>query len=217
MSSARRSGWANGARAMSVEMRMRRRDRRRGRGDGHEVRQVAVLDEVVLAEPHQVEAEPVDEGDLLHRLGVDVGHRVVAAGRAAEVVGHAEAQRGLLVSAHRTSRRSVRRRPGAARRARAEVAGTASRPRPTAAPVAPRPRRACRRRRTCGPSRRARGRRGRARRRRPPRPAPRPRRRSRGRRSTAGTGRSSRTGRRGAWRPAPTRRRRGSGRRRATG
>ena len=52
-SSARRSGWANGASEMSVEIRIRFVIGRRRTGDGHEVRQVAVLDEVVLAEPHR--------------------------------------------------------------------------------------------------------------------------------------------------------------------
>ena len=93
MSSASRIGWEKGASAMSVEIRIRWVDGGGGAGDGHEARQVAVLDEVVLAEPHQVEAEAVEQADLLEGLGVDVLQRVRAAGRAAEVVGHAEAQR----------------------------------------------------------------------------------------------------------------------------
>ena len=48
---------------------------------------------MVLAEPDEVEAEPVEQRELLDRLGVDVLQRVGAARRAAEVVGDAEAQR----------------------------------------------------------------------------------------------------------------------------
>ena len=60
-----------------------------GANDG----QVAVLDEVVLAEPDLVEPELVEPSDLVDGLGVDVVQRVVAAGRAAEVVGDAEPHR----------------------------------------------------------------------------------------------------------------------------
>ncbi len=69
-----------------------RRHRRRGAGHGDERREVAVLDEVVLAEPDEVEPEPVEHADLLDRLGVDVLQREVATGWAAEVVGDTEAQ-----------------------------------------------------------------------------------------------------------------------------
>ena len=68
-------------------------DRGGGAGNRRERRQVAVLDEVVLAEPDLVEAELVEPADLLDRLGVDVLQRVVAAGRAPEVVGDAESHR----------------------------------------------------------------------------------------------------------------------------
>ncbi len=64
-----------------------------GAGDGGEAREVTVLDEVVLAEPHEVEAELVEEGELLEGLGVDVLQRVRATGRAPEVVGDTEAER----------------------------------------------------------------------------------------------------------------------------
>ena len=68
--------------------------RRRGRAsDRGERRQVAVLDEVVLAEPDLVEAELVESSDLVDRLRVHVVQRVVAAGRAAEVVRDAEPHR----------------------------------------------------------------------------------------------------------------------------
>ena len=78
---------------MFVEIRIRfvdRGGRARHRGEG---REVAVVDEVVLAEPHLVEAELVEPSDLLDRLGVHVAQRVVAAGRAAEVVRDAEPHR----------------------------------------------------------------------------------------------------------------------------
>ncbi len=85
----------------------------RGRtGDRGERRQVAVLDEVVLAEPDLVEPELVEPGDLVDRLGVDVLQRVVAPRWAAEVVGDAEADwwghgRTLRVQAAREPRRNV--------------------------------------------------------------------------------------------------------------
>ena len=74
---------------MFVEIRMLRH-----RGDsarhGGERREVAVVDEVVLAEPHLVEAELIEPSDLVDRLGVYVVQRVVAAGRTPEVVRDAE-------------------------------------------------------------------------------------------------------------------------------
>ncbi len=55
--------------------------------------QIAVLDEMVLGEPDVVEAEPVDQRDLLERPGVELARRDLAPRRVAEVVEHAEAQR----------------------------------------------------------------------------------------------------------------------------
>src|SRR5215831_453663 len=100
-----------------------------GGGDGHEARQVAVLDEVVLGEPDEVETEAIEEADLLQGLGVDVLQRVRATGRAAEVVHHAEPQRGapggsFVLVGHAGTVRQVP--PARANRYRRDMANTAT-------------------------------------------------------------------------------------------
>ena len=68
----------------------------RPRGDGPgerlERRQVSVGQEVVLGEPHHVQAELIRQFGLLQVLGIDVGHRRVVAGPPPTVVHHAEAE-----------------------------------------------------------------------------------------------------------------------------
>ena len=61
----------------SVEIRIRSVTAAAAPATGTKVGQVAVLDEVVLAEPHLVEPELVEQRDLLDRLGVDVLQRVI--------------------------------------------------------------------------------------------------------------------------------------------
>ena len=48
------------------------RARRHRRGDGNPRRQVAVVDEVMLGEPDEIEPEPVEPGDLIHDRGIEL-------------------------------------------------------------------------------------------------------------------------------------------------
>ena len=58
----------------------------------YEVRQVAVIEEVVLGEPRQVEPQLVGHFELIERLRIHLGQRHIAAGRAPQIVDDAEAQ-----------------------------------------------------------------------------------------------------------------------------
>ena len=66
--------------------------RRHRRGDGNPRRQVAVVDEVMLGEPDEVEPQPVEPRHLIHDRGIE---RLVAQARfrrIAEIVGDAQTQ-----------------------------------------------------------------------------------------------------------------------------
>jgi hypothetical protein len=76
---------------MSVEIRTRDVGGDRA-GDHREGRQVAVVDEVVLGEPDEVETELVGERNLLQYLRVQLGIRNAGARWIAEVVCNAEAE-----------------------------------------------------------------------------------------------------------------------------
>src|SRR4029453_1222819 len=76
------------------------RPRRHGGRHRRPRRQVAVVHEVVLGEPHQVEAEAVEPGDLLEDLGVEPRRVEVGTGRVAEVVDDPDTKRR---SRHRSS------------------------------------------------------------------------------------------------------------------
>ena len=67
--------------------------RRHRRGDGNPRRQVAVVDEVMLGEPDEIEAEPVEPSDLIHDRGIERLMGKAGLRRIAEVVGDAEAER----------------------------------------------------------------------------------------------------------------------------
>jgi hypothetical protein len=65
---------------------------RHRRGDGDPRRQVAVVDEVMLGEPDEVEPQPIEPRDLIHDRGIK---RLVGQARfrrIAEIVGDAQAQ-----------------------------------------------------------------------------------------------------------------------------
>jgi hypothetical protein len=65
-----------------------------GARHGRPRRQVAVLHEVVLGEPHEVQAEPVQPDDLLENLRVEPGRVDLGVGRVAKVVDDADTKRG---------------------------------------------------------------------------------------------------------------------------
>src|SRR5260370_32719995 len=67
--------------------------RRHRRGDRDPRRQVAVLDEMVLGEPHEVEPEPVEPRHLVQDRGVQALMAQARFGWVAEIIGDAQAQR----------------------------------------------------------------------------------------------------------------------------
>src|SRR6478735_7700415 len=66
-----------------------RGDRARHR---HPRRQVAVIEEVVLGEPHEIESEPVEHDHLVHDRGVQARHVHARVRRVAEIVDSADAK-----------------------------------------------------------------------------------------------------------------------------
>src|SRR5262249_19136056 len=64
-----------------------------GAGDGKHSRQVAILDEVMLGQPHGVEAERFQAHDLVQQTAVQLGPRASPGDRVAEVVQHPELHR----------------------------------------------------------------------------------------------------------------------------
>ena len=92
-SSASRTGWLNGSRQTSQEKRTFLVRAAIAAATGNPRRQVAVVDEVMLGEPDEVEAEPVEPRDLVHDRGIELLMGEARLRRIAEVVGDAEAER----------------------------------------------------------------------------------------------------------------------------
>src|SRR5262249_2596304 len=67
-----------------------RGDRARHR---HPRRQVAVIEEVVLGEPYEIESESIEHDHLVHDRGVKVRHVHAGFWRVAEIVDSADAKR----------------------------------------------------------------------------------------------------------------------------
>src|SRR5262245_52305141 len=66
--------------------------RSHGPGHGRPRWQVAVLDEVVLGEPDEIQAQPVEPAHLLENLRVQPRHGDTGIGRIAEIVDDADAK-----------------------------------------------------------------------------------------------------------------------------
>src|SRR5215471_4128779 len=70
-SSASRTGWLNGSRQTSQEKRTFFLRAAIAACHRNPRRQVAVVDEVMLGEPHEVEPQPVEPRHLVHDLGIE--------------------------------------------------------------------------------------------------------------------------------------------------
>ena len=91
-SSASRIGWANGASKMSVDRRMRDVRAATAPAIGTKFGRWPSSRKWCSVKPSEIEAQLVGHLELIERLGVHLGQRHLAAGRAAQIVDDTESQ-----------------------------------------------------------------------------------------------------------------------------